>query len=190
MGKPIYKVGINDVKEPSHSRRRFNSPLRANTWYQCWKDLIKRCYSEKFQEKFPAYKNCTLDDRWLLASNFKKWYDDNYIEGYLLVKDVIVIGNNEYSPDTCMFVSRELNKILLKKNVKRDCPIGVTKRGNSYQAFCNNSLSGEYVYLGSFDTPNEAHKIYCIYKNYIIEQMASKYPLFRPYYKQHLLIVE
>ena len=36
---------------------------------------------------------------------FSKWYEENYIEGFQLDKDIITKGNRVYGPTTCKFVS-------------------------------------------------------------------------------------
>lgn len=65
----------------------------------------------------PTYEGCTVCDEWLYFSNFKKWFDENYIEGFQLDKDIIIRGNKVYSPQTCCFVPKEIN-IISKIKVK------------------------------------------------------------------------
>lgn len=99
--------------------------------YVVWCDMLRRCYSEKYHKKKPTYKGCSVCDEWLLFSNFKRWFDENYIDGYCLDKDIIVKGNKVYSPDTCCFVPKCINSLLTNRKMHRGLePIGVSKTYN------------------------------------------------------------
>ena len=76
--------------------------------YSIWIAMINRCYNtnSKAYVNYGA-KGVTICDEWKLYSNFKKWYDENYIEGYHLDKDIG--GNKIYSPDNCTFIKQSLN---------------------------------------------------------------------------------
>ena len=77
--------------------------------YNCWKSMFARCYSEDYLSNKPSYRGCTVSEEWHNFQNFAKWYEDNYIEGYQIDKDIKIEGNKIYSPDACMFVSRSDN---------------------------------------------------------------------------------
>ena len=68
--------------------------------YKTWVGMIERCYCTKRLLRFPTYSDCTVCDEWHNFQNFAIWFDDNYIEGYHLDKDVKIKGNRVYSPDT------------------------------------------------------------------------------------------
>ena len=115
MGKRtiIYGKGVNDM--PNGWTREFKWREMV---YQKWHSMLVRCYSEKYQEKYPTYKECTVCERWLLLSNFvediKKidGYDlEKFVNGKLeLDKDIKSNGvNKEYSLENCMFVSKTEN---------------------------------------------------------------------------------
>jgi hypothetical protein len=90
-----------------------------------------------------------------LASKFKEWFDDHYREGYQLDKDLLVPGNKTYGPETCVFVTQEINKILLYRGVRSgECPIGVTKAGKRFRAVLK--INGIKQDLGVFNTPEQA----------------------------------
>ena len=78
--------------------------------YDCWVNMIKRCYDEPTQDMHPTYKGCSVCDEWLCFKNFHSWYVANYIDGFEVDKDKIVKDNKIYSPDTCLFISQEENK--------------------------------------------------------------------------------
>lgn len=77
--------------------------------YAIWSSMIQRCYSELNFIKHPTYKDCTVCDEWLNYQNFSKWFEENYVKGYDLDKDILIEGNKIYSNKTCCFVPRWLN---------------------------------------------------------------------------------
>jgi len=77
--------------------------------YSIWSSMLKRCYSTKTHINNPTYKKCTVIPLWHNFQNFAKWFEQNYIEGYELDKDIIKTGNKEYGPNTCLFVPRIQN---------------------------------------------------------------------------------
>ena len=142
-----------------------------------------QCYSvvmtQKYHEKYPTYKGCSVCEEWWNFQNFAEWYEDNFytIEGekICLDKDILVKGNKIYSPKTCTFVSNRINSLFTKNNKSRgELPIGVTKRKNGHQVYCNNG-SGKYICLGTFDTPHEAFLMYKINKELVIQGIANEY---------------
>ena len=122
----IYGIAQNDLM---YSRKTI--------LYKTWFGMIRRCYDPTWIKKHPTYSNVSVCNEWLSLSSFKPWFDENYVEGYALDKDILVKGNKVYSPETCCFVPQEINNLLLRHEHKRGtCCIGVfkTKTGN-YQAY-------------------------------------------------------
>lgn len=143
--------------------------------YASWKQMLTRCYSEAYKTKTPTYKSAIVCEEWKRFSQFKKWFDGNYVEGYVLDKDILIKGNKLYSPDTCCFVPQEINALLIKHDSKRGVyPIGVSKHGKKYCARINVFQKGS-VWLGSFNTPKEAFIAYKQAKESYIKDMAQKY---------------
>lgn len=167
----IYGKGINDL----------NYPISYNgihyKFYQVWKSMLQRCYDSKRFDIYPTYKDCTVCDEWLLLSNFKRWFDENYIEGYALDKDIIVKGNKVYSSETCCFVPNEINALLTKRqNFRGEYPIGVTSHNNSSNYRATINLNGKKrKYIGSFPNPQEAFEAYKKSKEEYIKEIANKY---------------
>ncbi len=76
-------------------------------------------------------------------------------------KDIISLGNKVYSPDTCIFVSPEINKFLTDSNSSRgEWPAGVYLEGRrgGFKAQCNNPFTGVREHLGYFTCPISAHQ--------------------------------
>ena len=74
--------------------------------YRVWVDMMARCYSEYYKTNYPTYSECKVFDGWKNYQVFANWFEENYIEGYQLDKDIKISGNKYYSPDTCIFVSK------------------------------------------------------------------------------------
>lgn len=161
-------IGIFDYKKNIH-----RNTLEYIT-YSKWYSMIKRCYNEEELRKHPSYIDCTVCDEWLYFSNFKKWFDENYIEGYQLDKDILVKGNKVYSPETCCFVPLEINILFTKRQNQRGLyPIGVSKRGSLYLS--NIQKNGLRCRIGSFNTPIEAFNAYKSAKEQYIKELAEQY---------------
>ena len=96
---------------------------------------------------------------------------DNW-QGKALDKDVLCPGNKHYSPETCVLISESLNNLLTGRDAKRgDCPKGVVNSRGRYRARVGGN--GKRKEVGSFDTPEEAHKAYCIAKGIQIREVAE-----------------
>ena len=152
--------------------------------YKCWKEMLRRCYSAKFQKKCPTYKDCSVCDEWLYYPNFKKWYEANYYKignkTSHLDKDILVKGNKVYSADSCIFAPDFINTLFIKcQKIRGDFPIGVyyNKKDKKYQASLRVFKDGKSVkkYLGSFNTPEEAFKAYKKAKEDYIKEIADEY---------------
>ena len=116
---------ITDIKCYSKEYGVFKS-------YTCWYHMIERCYDKTL----PSYINyggrgVMVCDEWKLYSNFKKWYDDNCIDGYEIDKDIK--GGMIYSPQTCIFISKEHN--ISEAMSRRDYTKNSGKNNAMYKSF-------------------------------------------------------
>lgn len=161
-------VGVNDYNGVA---KDVDNKYYAS--YRVWQMMLHRCYNIEHQKKRPSYKECFVCNDWLFYSNFKKWFDENYIEGYELDKDILVKGNKVYSPDTCCFVPPRINSLFTKCNVWRgDLPIGVTRFGKKFRAMGN---FDDRRYLGLYNTPEDAFRAYKEAKEAYIKKLAIEY---------------
>lgn len=161
--KPVCGVGINDVLDGQREKA-----------YKHWQNMLLRCYNEKWRSKWPSYAECTVCEDWLTYSNFRKWFNDNYINGYQLDKDVLCKGSKIYSPNTCCFIPQRINSLLINHKAKRGkYPIGVTKYGRRYCAMI--SKNKEHFHIGVYDTAQEAFVAYKREKECYIKEVATEY---------------
>ena len=146
------------------------------TLYNHWNNMLHRCYDSKKHKINPTYIGCFVCKDWMYLSNFKNWFDENYVEGWCLDKDILVKGNKEYSPGKCCFVPNEINVLFTKRTANRGkYPIGVSmdKRNNRFNAYVNRGNRQDY--LGSYSTPEEAFKAYKKAKEEWIKEVANKW---------------
>ena len=171
LKRKIYGFGVCDVEYSVFLEDGSIMPS-----YNVWHDMLRRCYSEKLHKKEPAYIGCSICDGWHRFSAFKDWFDNNYIKGYSLDKDILVKGNKLYSPDTCCFVPKELNSLLTnRKNHRGKYPLGVSKASYSDNYEAAVYKNGKRVHIGTFKTPEEAFCAYKEAKETYIKDVAQKY---------------
>ncbi len=142
-------------------------------FYTKWINMLKRCYYSKYAERFPAYEGCLVSDDWLVFSNFKVWMlSQNWINKEL-DKDILVPGNKIYSEYTCIFVPKYVNRLLEDHYRARGThPQGVSfdKKSSRYEAYC--SVKGRKKTLGRYMTPEEASRVYNVFKSEEIKKVA------------------
>lgn len=162
--KLVLGVGRNDAAgsvfeyEISGGRKKVKWACPA---YRAWKNMLTRCYSPIELARHPTYIGCTVTPEWLSFSAFRSWMELQDHEGKHLDKDILSLGNKVYSPDTCIFVSPEINKFLTDSNSSRgEWPAGVYLEGRrgGFKAQCNNPFTGVREHLGYFTCPISAHQ--------------------------------
>ena len=166
--EPIFGLGVNDL---DYNMWSVNGTLcKAG---QMWRDIIKRVASEKFQNKRPEYKGCTISNEWIYASNFVNWVKSQDYKNKSIDKDIIVIGNKHYSKETCCLVTNEVNSLMCisSRNNKNNLLLGVTYR-NKY--ISQISFKGEHYHIGNFNLECEAHNAYRLKRAEFIRILASE----------------
>lgn len=163
--KGVKGVALNDVARSTTTHA-----------YTAWLNMLRRCYDQRHYTKYPTYFGCSVCDEWLKFSNFEKWYNEHYREGYELDKDIICKGNKVYGPDFCDYVPKRINYLFGRNNGKRgQFPIGVTfkneKRKAVFKAYM--LVSRKQVHLGYYNTPDEAFMAYKKAKEAHIKEVAE-----------------
>jgi len=148
--------------------------------YSVWKEMIRRCYNNKFQILQPSYIGCTVCDEWHNFQVFAKWFDENYYEikkvKTELDKDILIKHNKIYSPETCVFVPQRINVLFTKNNAARGkYPIGVSysKIYNKFIGTLKNEHSTQHTKM--CETINDAFTFYKIHKEELVKSVAENY---------------
>lgn len=146
--------------------------------YLRWRAMNNRCKPGGCtQRRSVTYIGCYMSPEFQDFQLFTGWcqrqpgYDK---VGWQLDKDILIKGNKCYSPDTCVFVPRELNALTLKHDKLRgELPIGVSRKGLKFQAQCN--VEGRRKCIGIFNTAAAAFLAYKSLKEATVRCMAEKY---------------
>lgn len=171
--RTAYNVGINDSPIPiswKEDGKTVWCPI-----YKTWAAMMQRCYSKQFQQKSPTYIGCSVDTRWHRFTDFKEWMIAQDWEGKQLDKDLLTQDNKVYGPDTCLFITNDVNTFITTRSRARGYyPLGVTyHNGNKkYVAQIGNG-KGKPITLGYFNTPEEAHQRWYQEKRTLALQLAS-----------------
>ena len=147
---------------------------RTKKAYRDWNNMLQRCYGKSNFPSKPAYKECVVCEEWHSFLKFREWFDENYIEGYFLDKDVLIKGNKIYSPNTCSYIPSFINTLLLNcRSARGKYPIGVQKQK---YGFCVKLWKqGKPHYIGFYKNEEEAFLAYKKAKELYIKDVAQEY---------------
>lgn len=149
------------------------------TAYDRWKGMLNRCYNEKYLSQKPTYKGCTVCEEWHNFQNFAQWFEDNYPKDgieYCLDKDLKVIGNKIYSPETCMLITNAVNVFMTSCTMARGrYMIGASleKGWGKFKSACSNPITGKYENLGRYQTDKQAHLVWRKRKSELASQLIK-----------------
>lgn len=172
--RPIYGWGINDADYKVMVSKKING-VSKQVWkcpyYTKWFSMLNRCLSPKYQKDKVTYTNKSICEEWKYFSNFRAWMEKQDWEGKHLDKDLLISGNSRYSPETCCFVTLEVNGFMTRRqNGRGKYPLGVSlysPNSKHLPFIAVMSTFREYrktKSLGRFDTPEEAHKAWQLAK--------------------------
>lgn len=181
-GDLVYGVGINDADYPVYKTAKVNGK-RKIIWqcpaHKAWSNMFRRAYDELYKVKYPTYVGVSVGVAWHKFSGFKSWWDSQvHSEGLNLDKDMKVLGNKVYSAETCMLVPDQVNALFTDRgNARGELPLGVTYRVHTgkYMAQIQLGLGKGHKNLGSFLTPQEAHKSWQLAKIKVAEEVIEWY---------------
>lgn len=136
--------------------------------YDYWAKMLQRAYCPIYKSEHPSYEGVIVCEEWHNYQNFAKWvtgqvgYGSN---GYNLDKDRLIKGNKVYSPNMCLLIPQELNKLVAAGSVRRgNSPVGTSTRpdlNGQYMARHSKTGSGRTeTYLGLFPTAELAFYAY------------------------------
>lgn len=174
----VYEPRVYGVGFAGEGKYKVSENGKHTKCYKTWNHMLERCYDPKYIQKHPSYKGCKVSNEWHDFQNFAGWFEKNYYqikeERMCLDKDILIKGNKMYSPDTCIFVPQNINKIFTKNDTNRgNFPVGVYYSNKKYNAQCNTNEKRKY--LGCYNTPEEAFQVYKQYKEDYIKKVAEEY---------------
>ena len=174
----VFGVGITGTKYPP----TINGAQTKE--YVLWKHMLERCYSDALKKKYPTYKDCEVSENFKSYEYFYEWCNKQIGFGnegdenpFHLDKDLLIKGNKVYSENTCVFIPREINQVLVKRTASRgEHLIGVSwyKKDKAFVARVNKNKGGS-EYLGSFKTELEAFNAYKQAKEVFIKEQANEW---------------
>ena len=173
--KPLFGVGTNDADYMTNPT--VNGVMLCDPAYRAWSGMLMRAYDERYHEKQPTYSGVTVCKEWHSFRAFRAWWLANYREGYELDKDLLVVGNREYSPDACIYIPSRLNTFTIDCGaVRGEFPIGVCLNDQigKYRSRCSNPITGKRHSLGYFTTPEEALDAWLDFKLSLAEQLKPE----------------
>ena len=144
---------------------------RTRVWicpfYSRWKSIYYRCYQSKDNNSCKNYKSkgITMCSEWLNFEVFKIWMENQEWEGKDIDKDLLISGNKIYSPETCVFIDRNINCFLTSsKSIRGTLPLGVSKGKSSGTYQSSISIDNKDVFLGFYNDKIKAHNSWQIAK--------------------------
>lgn len=172
--KSICGFGYNDSIETVTVNKRINGKsVRVSECfiYSKWRNMIKRCYDKKTQDRFPSYIGCEVSKKWSRFSAFKRWFlwyvehyslDKSKQKDLCLDKDIINKGNKTYSPESCALVDHVTNNFSLSGGSKRassDMRVSFRKDTLKYSVSIKSPITGRHQSLGCYKTKSEALRV-------------------------------
>lgn len=180
----IQGVGVNDADYPLVITEYIgivNGKHKCREVWRCpfyirWINLIRRCYTPD-KSRNPTYEGCYVCPEWLYFSNFKAWVETQDHEGKALDKDILFPGNKLYSPETCVFITKELNNFTNDHgNARGKYPIGTSfdSDAGKFKASINNPITKRVENLGRYSDPMDGHRAWLKRKIEIAKLLAAQ----------------
>ena len=147
-----YVLGVNKTAKALASEKGL---LKE---YTIWGNIVGRCNRgyAKLHEDFYTF------DSWLGWAKEQKGFMEKDGNGNLfqLDSDLFSIDEKMYSPNTCVFIPREINGICKPNMIRDDLPRGVTPFGSKAKPYrVSVSIDGVTKHIGNYKTVEEASTI-------------------------------
>lgn len=157
--------------------------------YALWVSMLGRIYpkSENQQQKYKSYKDHSVSENFKNFQYFAHWCNSQIGFHYAkcrplsgprweLDKDILIKNNKEYSENTCVFIPRSLNLMIVNNSsIRGEFPIGVSfaKDCKKKPFTANCSAYGIEKRLGHYTTSNEAFLCYKSFKEEHVKEVAT-----------------
>lgn len=140
--------------------RSIKTGLSHHKLYTVWLDMLRRCFN-LYSKSFKNYggRGITVCEEW--KNDFKTFYDWALSNEWAESKEIDRINNDgNYEPLNCHFVTSRQNTSNTRKQKNRKLPVGVYKSGHRFMTLIR--IHHKSTYVGTFDTPEEAHQAYLL----------------------------
>jgi hypothetical protein len=169
--KLVCGIGINDADYSVHTV--IDGRISVCKFYRAWHCMLVRCYSNKSLARRKTYIGCSVSKEWHSFMAFREWMIQQDWEGKQLDKDILKQGNKVYSPEYCVFITSQINSLLVDRSADRgNLPLGVIFHRTTFDARV--SKNGKNRNLGCFKNKILAHAAWQKAKAEIIEQAANE----------------
>lgn len=167
------------MKGPALNLGRFvNHPIpgiiarKQQPVYSTWRAMLARCYNPK-HKAYPQYGGAgvTVCQEWHTFQNFARWYQENYVQGWHIDKDLY--GLQEYGPKTCVFLPEPINQ-LLRCYTSNERAVGKSTHTWWVRA---KDREDKYYTVGKFATREEAVEFYQTRLRQKMADLVIKYPI-------------
>lgn len=145
-----------------------------NKAYTCWNNLGLR--------NRHVDPDVTICGEWKDFDVFEKWYNENWRPDHDLDKDLKFPGNKHYSPETCLFIPKSLNRKISHANAEG---VYYYTKSCSWRAQGIKS-NGQRGVIKQSKNKGECLKAYSehLYNRYLV--LCEEYPSYEIYLLKHL----
>lgn len=146
--------------------------------YNQWFDMYQRCTSERSKRLRPTYKDVVLHPDWYSYDNYCEWakvqkgFEEIDDQGHMFQLDKDILGGTIYSPDTCLFIPKEVNTFLVR--FSESTGVSVTKHGKFRVCVYDVDLKTTR-HIACFNTFEEAFLCYRTIKRERAEFLRNKW---------------
>lgn len=166
-----HPIGLGERKLNGTIKRRHQRDVHLGFGY--WHDMRRRT-SATDRLKNESYADAVICAEWSTFEEFSKWFViQPRQDGWVLDKDLLSEGQKVYSPDTCCFLPREINQMLVCSRRDSGGFPGVYARGNRFLARVR--ARNQRIHVGSYSTQKEALSAYLQAKSEILAREAESY---------------
>lgn len=157
-----------------------NKPLADSLKYSniLWRSVMSR-ESKRVQSKAPSYIGVRIHEDFRDYQKFDVWCSSQKgfdVVGFDLDKDLLSSGEFMYGPNNCTFLPHIINMLIIQpREPSKELPRGVylDKDRNTYVARL--SMNDKQVFLGRYESPDEAFTAYKWFKEAVIKQEAYRW---------------
>ena len=166
MARTIEGIGINDAEfKVVHTVDGLKTCIPS---YATWKSLLRRIYTLK--TRGPGIKVC---EEWLHFSGFHTWFIENNVEGWGLDSRLLNPHDEDIGPTNCIFAPHHLTCFINDFNNSKRLP-GVNFKAGRFQARVKLLDTKDSIFLGNFDSEEEAHAAWKVAKIGLVHKMKPE----------------